>query len=144
MTQPNHIAKTTNAMLILLALSDSPGLTAETLKSRIGNRTQTVAARLCDLMDLGLVVHGKPGHIVRGSHVTAANTFLLSEIGQALVQNTYRDSILSRGFKALGEASDERAKALAELKAFWKKEVATAGHLALVGALGAAKGANLL
>lgn len=135
MTQPDHLVKTTAAMRLLLGVKAHPCRTTEWLKTNLGNTTQTFAARLCDLMDLGLVQHGPIGVIVRGNHTSEANTFMLTPMGAKLMLNPNRDAMLKKGFKALNEASEERARALAESKEYWKSRVATEAQSAMQEAL---------
>lgn len=137
--QPTESEKMTFAFELLVVVDAAPDRHTEDLKALTRCFTQTVSARLTDLLDMGLVEEGPPAKLKRGNkRPFEVMTFRVTPLGRDLVALPSPEArkALRAAFSALHGVTGERARALADVKAEWRSRVAHASQGALLRAMG--------
>lgn len=126
------------AFRVLAAVAEHPGETTDSLKRTLGVTTQSVSARLSDLVDFGLVRDDTHGQVVRGNHVSPAKTYHVTETGAKLLDyGEHASRVLLAAFSAHREVQQARARAMADQKREWREKAATAAQNSILSTLGA-------
>lgn len=136
MTLPEEEVAAPYAFRVLAAVAEHPGQTTDFLKHKLGVVTQSVSARLSDLVDFGLVRDDTHGNVVRGNHVSPAKTYHLTERGERLLAfDKVAPEVLAMAFSAHRAVQMERARAMADQKREWREKAATAAQEAILSTM---------